>query len=144
MGASQDDFLLDRVFRTAGLRIRHPLHQPLRLAFAVSPSKLATDKKLACLASVSSADCLNNLYQGEDRHRWSDGSRLLEAGSEKSVDALKDRIFLAHEFQHPRSSLPCWISLLLQCGGGEVANRRLWRLSAKVLGKLGEQFEKSS
>ena len=25
-----------------------------------------------------------------------------------------------------------------------MANRRLWRLSAKVLGKLGEQFEKSS
>lgn len=27
---------------------------------------------------------------------------------------------------------------------GGVASRRLWRLSAKVLGKLGEQFEKSS
>ena len=54
--------------------------------------------------------------QGGDCQRWSDGPRPLEAGSEERVDALKDLIFLASELQHPRSSLPYWISLLLRCG----------------------------
>ena len=30
------------------------------------------------------------------------------------------------------------------CRDGEVASRLLWRLTAKVLGKLAEHFEKSS
>ena len=55
---------------------------------------------------VFAADCSQSLYQGEDQLKFFDGPRLLEAGDER-VDALKDRIFLSGELQHPRSSLPC-------------------------------------
>ena len=88
----------------------------------LSLSKLVTDKNKNISVSgigelcVFAADCSQSLYQGENRLGWSDGPRLLEAGGEERVDALKDRIFPAQEFQHPRSSLPCWISLLLRCG----------------------------
>ena len=60
------------------------------------------------------------------------GKRTNEAGSEERVDALKDLIFLASELQHPRSSLPCWISLLIRCGLVMCS----WRLQTSCLSEV--------